>query len=185
MDKDPRNLKILVVDDEDRLLRILRLGLKQKGYEVRTVSDGEAAFEEILSQSYDLVIMDVRMPRLNGMELIYELERLNVEIPIIVMTAYANVETAVKSLKHGAFDYIQKPFTVDELDKVINGVLKELPKDQEQEVLPSLQHGVEEKEKELIQRALVKSGNVKTKAALLLNISERTLWYKIKKYNLE
>ena len=111
---EDKKIKVLIVDDEERLLRVLRLGLKPLGFEVRTASDGEDAYEEVLSQSYDVVVTDIKMPGLSGVELIYELERLNIDIPIIVMTAHAAVDTAVKALKHGAIDYIQKPFTVEE-----------------------------------------------------------------------
>lgn len=180
---EKKKIKILIIDDEERLLRVLRLGLKPLGYDVRTASDGEEGFEELLSQTYDIVLTDVRMPRLNGVDLVYELERLNIDVPLIVMTAHAEVDSAVKSLKHGALDYIRKPFTVEELHRVLSHVIAThtIKRD---ETLPSLEEGISQREKELIQKSLVKSGNNKTQAARLLRISERTLWYKLKKYNL-
>ena len=103
-------------------------------------------------------------------------------IPIVVMTAFADVQSAVKSFKHGAKEYIQKPFTVTELDKVVRSLLSQ--KTEERHSSYNLQENVEQTEREAILRALKASGNVKAEAARLLKISERALWYKIKKYNI-
>lgn len=176
--------KVLIVDDEERLLRVLRLGLKDRGFDVHTVKSGEDAIKRLWEESYDVMLTDIRMSAMSGVELVYELERMRIRMPVIVMTAYADVESAVKTLKHGAYDYIRKPFTIDELERVIRDVLARVV-ETSGESLPGLTEGVEEKEKELIIKALYKTGNVKAKAAVVLNISERTLWYKIKKYGLE
>lgn len=177
-------IQILIVDDEERLLRVLRLGLTAAGYDIRTASQGQEAMDEILSGTFDVIITDLKMPVMGGLDLILELERLEVKIPVIVMTAFADVETAVKSFKHGAVDYIRKPFSVEELEQVIGRVLKRFPLRMSREELKTLQQGVEEKEKELIEKALVKARNNKPQAAQILNVSQRTLWYKVKKYGL-
>lgn len=182
-DTNHLDCKILIIDDEERLLRVLRMGLKPMGYHVRTANNGEEGLEEVLSQSFDIVLTDIKMPKMMGTEFVFELERLSMDIPVIVMTAYADVESATKTLKHGAVDYIQKPFTVEELDSIIQKVLsKRVPR--EEIAHESLRDGVEQAEKELIERALLKSKNNKVKAAKILKISERALWYKIKKYDL-
>lgn len=175
---------ILIVDDEERLLRVLRLGLASGGYKVRTASNGQEALDEILSSPFDVVITDLKMPVMGGLDLVLELERLGIKVPLIVMTAYADVDTAVKSFKHGAVDYIRKPFSVDELESVIARVISQHPVTETADELKTLQQGVEEKEKELVEKALAKARNNKALAAQMLKVSERTLWYKIKKYGL-
>jgi len=175
--------KILVVDDEKRMLRVLRLGLGTAGYQVTTASDGDEALEKLLEFPFDLVVTDVKMANMSGVELIYEIERLGMKIPVVVMTAFADVETAVKVFKHGAYDFIQKPFTLEELEHTIRQTLKRSAP-VESPAVGSLQESVEEKEKEMIVKAFRKSADNKALAAKLLNISERTLWYKVKKYNL-
>ncbi|MCA9404755.1 MAG: response regulator [Candidatus Omnitrophica bacterium] len=175
---------ILIVDDEDRLLRILRLGLRNAGFNVTTAGSGEEALDILLKKDIGLLLTDIRLGGMSGVDLIYELERLDVQLPIIVMTAHADVDTAVKSLKHGANDYIQKPFTVEEVEKLIRDLLAKMPPAESPGPLPSLDEGVSQTEKELILKALEQSGHVKAKAAKLLKVSERTLWNKLKKYDI-
>lgn len=177
-------IHILIVDDEERLLRILRLGLKTLGFTVTTAATAEEALDLLLKKEVDILLTDVRLEGMSGVDLVYELERLNIRLPIVVMTAHAEVETAVKSLKHGASDYIQKPFTVEELEKLIRDILAKTPETDISGPLPTLDEGVSQTEKDLIIKALEQSGHVKAKAAKLLQVSERTLWYKLKKYNL-
>jgi len=174
--------KILIVDDQERLLRVLRLGLKELGYDVRTAPNGEEAIKEMYAILPDIVVTDVQMPLMNGVELIYEIERLQLGIPVIVMTAHADIDTAVKSLKHGAKDYIQKPFTVRDLHKVVQDFLAQHPETKADSF--DLQEHVHQAERESILKALNATGNVKSEAAKLLKISERALWYKIKKYQI-
>lgn len=186
MANDQNLIRILIVDDEERLLRVLRLGLKPRGFEVLTALSAEEAINYILTKPLDIVLTDIRLGKMSGVELVYELERLNVKLPVIVMTAFADVDTAVKSFRHGACDYIQKPFTVEELEVLIRKIIKELPSPKgEKTPLLSLNEGISETEKELIVKALENTGYVKAKAAKLLKISERTLWYKLKKYNIQ
>ncbi|MGE0267143.1 MAG: response regulator [Candidatus Omnitrophota bacterium] len=178
-------VNLLIVDDEERLLRVLRLGFKPLGFNVLTATTAEEALDIIFNKAVDILLTDIRLPGMSGVELIYELERLNIDLPIIVMTAHSDVDTAVKSLKHGADDYIQKPFTVDDLEKLIREILQKYPQPgTATQPLLSLDEGVSQREKELIIKALEQSGHVKAQAAKLLKISERTLWYKLKKYGI-
>ncbi len=180
-----QSVRILIVDDEERLLRVIRFGLRNKGFDVITASTAEEALNVILSKPLDLVITDIRLGGgMTGVDLVYELERLNVIIPVIVMTAFGDVDTAVKSFRHGAFDYIQKPFSIEELEDMIRKVPLISKPDGSVTVMP-LDEGVSQMEKELILRALENADHVKAKAAKLLKISERTLWYKLKKYGIQ
>ena len=175
--------RILIVDDEERLLRVLRLGLKRHGFDIHTAQNGQEALQELLTRDFDLILTDIRMPEMGGDEFVIELNRLDYRIPVVVMTAYADVDSAVKTLKHGAKEYIKKPFSVDELLDVLMRVLKDV-EPAERPSAATLKDGMEVHEKSLVEKALLKTGNNKSKAAKLLNISERSLFYKIKKYNI-
>jgi len=177
--------EMLIVDDEHRLLRVLRLGLPEHGFKVVTASNGQEALKVLFDKQIDVVVTDVRMPVMDGVELIYEMERLGIKLPIVVTTAHADIETAVKTLKHGACDYIRKPFSVEEL---VQSVKKAMEKISNLHLPVSndfdLQTQMDSKEKEAIQKALNAAQGVKAEAARLLGISERNLWYKLKKYGL-
>ncbi len=106
---------ILIVDDEKNYLLVLETLLVDAGYEVVTVDSASKALELISSHELDLVITDMRMPGLDGMEFLAQLTSREPELPVIMMTAYATVEKAVEAMKRGAFDYITKPFKNEEL----------------------------------------------------------------------
>ncbi len=101
---------ILVVDDEPKIRHILKIMLGFKGHEVQEASDGEQALSMINNGAYDLVITDIRMPRLDGLELLDEIQKMEIPCPVIFITAFATVDTAVEAMKKGAVDYITKPF---------------------------------------------------------------------------
>lgn len=107
--------KILIVDDEKNYLIILEALLSDEGYEVITTDSPEEALRVVESQEIDLLITDMKMPRMSGMELMDKMRQYHSEIPVIMMTAYATVDKAVTAMKKGAFDYITKPFRNEEL----------------------------------------------------------------------
>ncbi len=111
----PAKAKILVVDDELSIVEVLKALLKREGYSVRTASDGQEALDLLAKENFDLMIADIRMRPVDGMELLRRARESHPHIAIIMMTAYAAVETAVEAMKHGAFDYICKPFKIDHL----------------------------------------------------------------------
>jgi two-component system, OmpR family, KDP operon response regulator KdpE len=111
MNKKPR---ILVVDDEPQLTRVLRTGLSSRGYEVRTAADGLSALETFGDWTPDLVITDLAMPNLDGLELCRRLRAIS-SIPIIVLSAKGEEKTKVEALDLGADDFVTKPFGIDEL----------------------------------------------------------------------
>ena len=174
---------MLIVDDEPRLLRVLRMGLPEHGFNVLTAANGQEALKILFDKHVDVVVTDVRMPVMDGVELIYEMERLGIKLPVVVTTAHADVDTAVKTLKHGACDYIRKPFSVDELVQSVKNVMEKVSMEQASTATDfDLQSQMDTKEKEAIQKALKAAHGVKAEAARLLGISERNLWYKLKKY---
>src|SRR5688572_24060270 len=116
--------RILVCDDEEMIRDPLAATLVREGHEVVAVGDGPAALERLSGQRFDLLMTDVKMPRMSGIELLAESRKMRPEMPVVVMTAFASVETAVEAMKLGAYDYVQKPFT--ELEKVLRVVEKGL-----------------------------------------------------------
>jgi len=111
MNEKPR---ILVVDDEPQLTRVLRTGLKSRGYDVRAAADGLAGFETFTDWHPDLVITDLAMPVMDGLELCRRVRAIS-PVPIIVLSAKGEEKTKVEALDIGADDYITKPFGIDEL----------------------------------------------------------------------
>ncbi|MEJ7848229.1 MAG: sigma-54 dependent transcriptional regulator [Pyrinomonadaceae bacterium] len=109
------NKTILLADDDENLRRVLEFQLQEAGYRVLTASDGSEAFDLFAANELSGVITDLRMPKLSGLELLEKIRGLNEEIPVIVITAFGEVETGVAAMKAGAFDYINKPFNRDEI----------------------------------------------------------------------
>jgi two-component system response regulator HydG len=106
---------ILVVDDDLAHRTMLKTLLSGWGYAVAEADDGGAAIAQVRERPFDLILMDVRMVRVSGLEALAEIKAFNPAIPIVIMTAYASVETAVEALKKGAYDYLTKPLDFDEL----------------------------------------------------------------------
>lgn len=107
--------KILIVDDEARILMLVQSLLKANGYEVVTASSGPAAIECFKKDTFDVVVSDLRMTPMDGMSLFKEIRALKPQTTFILLTAYSSVETAVEATKAGIFDYMTKPFKVDEM----------------------------------------------------------------------
>lgn len=110
---------ILIADDEPSIRHVLSVSLKQAGYDVRAVSNGEEAMAELRARAFDVLITDVRMPRLGGLELVDSALAHAPELTIIVMSAYGAPEQALDAVRRGAFDYLSKPFKPDELVLVL------------------------------------------------------------------
>ena len=107
--------KIMVVDDE-RILRItIADDLRDAGYKVLECASAMAALVSLKEFEPDIVITDIKMPEMTGVELLEKIKKLNPEIAVIIMTAHASIETAVKTMKMGAYDYLVKPFLKDEI----------------------------------------------------------------------
>ena len=122
MNKKP---KILVVDDEKDICRALELLLKPEGYDVTAASSGEEALELMGKTDFDAVLTDLKMEKVDGIGVLEESKRLNPETPVILMTAYASVESAVDAMKKGASDYAVKPFINEEIRLTLRRVLDE------------------------------------------------------------
>jgi DNA-binding NtrC family response regulator len=110
-----RRPRILVADDDNSLRRVLEFQLRDGGYDVLTAPDGLAALEMFTAQEIDCLITDLRMPKLSGLELLRRAHAINRDVPVVVITAFGEVETAVEAMRAGAFDYITKPFNREQI----------------------------------------------------------------------
>ena len=111
--------RVLVVDDEKVIREILSDFLTMEGYVVRTVEDGDSALRELERRSYNLVISDLKMPGMGGLELLEKIAELKTNVLTVIMTGFGTVETAIEAMKKGAYDYILKPFKIEEVVHVV------------------------------------------------------------------
>jgi two-component system NtrC family response regulator len=118
------NAKILLADDDDSLRRVLEFQLQEAGYKVLTAENGAQALEIFAGETVDCLITDWRMPQMSGAELVQQAGTIKSETPIIVITAFGDVETAVEAMRGGAFDFISKPFNRDAILLTIEKALK-------------------------------------------------------------
>ncbi|MBC7784046.1 MAG: sigma-54-dependent Fis family transcriptional regulator [Burkholderiales bacterium] len=116
--------RILVCDDQDLMRDSLASLLAREGHEVVAAGDGPQALQRLAIGKIDLMITDLKMPRMTGIELLTEAKKLRPELPVVLMTAFATVQTAVEAMKLGAYDYIQKPFEGDEIKMLVDRTLE-------------------------------------------------------------
>jgi two-component system response regulator HydG len=116
--------RILVVDDEQSHRIMLKAVLTKEGYDVSEADDGISAVKAVENESFDLILMDIRMTDMDGLEAMGQIKKMSPAIPIIMMTAYASIKTAVEALKSGAYDYLTKPLDIDELKILIKKALE-------------------------------------------------------------
>src|SRR4026207_749809 len=106
--------RILIADDEDGLRWVLEKGFRGAGYTVTAVKDGTAALREAEADPYDLVLLDIRMPGIDGLTLLRQLRERRPDALVVIMTAHGTMETAIAAMQQGAYDYLAKPFDIDE-----------------------------------------------------------------------
>ncbi len=133
--------RILIVDDEESFRNVLTVILKKEGYEVEGAANGEEGLRKISGSVFDHILCDIRMPQMDGLDFLQECKKIGVETPVIMMSAYGTLDTAIEAMKLGAYDYISKPFKPDE-------IILTLKKAEERERL--------RKENELLRRAIKK-----------------------------
>ena len=120
----PERKQILVVDDELNLRRVLSALLARDDYDVHTAEDGEEALHVLDEHHIDMVVTDLRMPKIDGMELLRRVRAMDDELPVVIITAHGTVDNAVEALKTGAFDYITKPFDQAEVRTIVRKALR-------------------------------------------------------------
>jgi len=116
--------RILVVDDDEQMQFMLREALTARGFEIEITPDAESALESLRQDSFDLVLLDIRLPGLSGIDAIPKILETDPQIPLIMMTAHGSRELAVQAMKAGAYDFFEKPFKIDELTIVVRRALE-------------------------------------------------------------
>jgi DNA-binding NtrC family response regulator len=117
-------LTILIIDDEPYLPHQLARYLREHGYEVRTAADGDTGLAEIQRNTIDLILLDLRLPKISGLDLLTQIRKIDQDVPVVMLTAYGDVQTAVTAIKLGACDYLLKGFDLDELLLVVQRSLE-------------------------------------------------------------
>ncbi len=116
--------RILVVDDDVDTLMLMRDILEEDGYKVRSCTTGEEALATLHRERFDLILSDIKMPRVSGIDLLLHVRRMNLDTEVILITAYASVQTAVQALRGEAFDYVTKPFSLSEFRQRVRQALQ-------------------------------------------------------------
>ena len=124
MEAKKKAVRILVVDDEEIIREMLFDTLSQAGYTVKTAKDGSDAIAQIGNESFDIVITDIKMPDIGGMELLIRVRRTHPNVCVLVMTAYGTIKSAINAIKLGAHDYICKPFELREMKNIVEKAAK-------------------------------------------------------------
>ena len=114
------NGTILIVEDEAKMRRLLELNLGDDGFQTLSAEDAETGLKLLQNGAVDLVITDLKLPGMNGLDFLQAVKRFQAALPVIVMTAFGTVETAVEAMKAGASDYVLKPFSLDEMRMVVH-----------------------------------------------------------------
>ncbi len=130
-----KKISILIVDDEETVRESLNLWFTEDGYYVKCAENAKKALSMLEAENFDIILADLKMPGMDGLEMLRRIKSLDRESIVIVMTAFATVDTAVKALKDGAFDYITKPFDPDDLSHLIRNASKQIALTQENETL--------------------------------------------------
>ncbi|PIU42297.1 MAG: hypothetical protein COS99_01035 [Candidatus Omnitrophica bacterium CG07_land_8_20_14_0_80_42_15] len=118
------NKKILIIDDEPQLVESIAVRLKASGYAVSTAPDGVSGINKFKEAEPDLVILDIMMPGLSGLDTLRELKQLNSGVPVIMLTAYGTPQSAIESLRLGAYDHLAKPFNSETLLEIVKKALQ-------------------------------------------------------------
>lgn len=117
-------MKVLIVEDEKKLLKLLEEGLNILGYVTDTASDGEEALDLAYVENYDIIILDINLPKKDGFEVLRDIRQFNREVNIIMLTARSDIDDRVRGLDYGANDYMTKPFDLKELDARMRSLLR-------------------------------------------------------------
>jgi DNA-binding NtrC family response regulator len=175
-------MRILVVDDERNIVEVLAVLLSRQGYEVDMALSGEEAMELIKNKPFDLMLTDVRMGEMDGLTLLKQALNLQRDLSVVVMTAYSTVDTAITAMNNGAFDYICKPFKMEDFWEVFNRAIGQ-KRESGQASVPrragdrglSAKAFVQDKERKDIRYVLQKCDNDREQAARILGISTASL----------
>ncbi len=197
-----RSNRILIVDDDPGHLATLKTITRSWGYAVQTTDDGDHAVERATTDPFDLILMDIRMARISGIEALAKIKAYNPSIPVLIMTAYSSVASAIDALKAGAYDYLIKPLDFEVLKLTLERTREHAGLKVENELLKRQLHAdldgspasvptpsdgtrsLEEIEKEAIVATLKATNGNKSECARRLGITRKTLHNKLKNFGI-
>ena len=113
-------MKLMIVDDEQRFLESMEKLLKRKGYDVQTAASGEECLEKVEREAFDVVILDVKMPGIDGVETLKRIKSMRPLMEVVMLTGHGTVENAVEGMRNGAYNYLLKPCDIDSLESTMN-----------------------------------------------------------------
>src|SRR5688500_12316840 len=122
--KGPAPIRVLVVDDDRAICEYMETFLTKDGYEVKTLSDPSQAADDVKTGGYHLVVLDLMMPKMDGVEVLKRIRKVDSDVAVVIVTGYPSLETAVQSMKLDAVDYLKKPFNPDEFRTVLDRVMR-------------------------------------------------------------
>ena len=145
-----QTIKILIIDDDREICEYMELLLEQHGYEVQAETDPQEGIELLRDQEFHVVVLDIMMPEINGMEALEKIRNFDSDIAIIIFTGYPSVDTARTSMQYDVSDYIKKPFDVDEFTDSLERILREkgLTFDPEEKLLETIGENLRARRKE-------------------------------------
>ena len=121
------SMRVVCIEDEPEMIDLVRLILGRRGFEVLGANGGIEGLETVKRETPDLILLDLMMPKLNGIDLLEQIRKFDKDLAVIIFTGYPSIETAIKSLKLRVADYIKKPFDIDEFNQTIEKILRERP----------------------------------------------------------
>lgn len=138
-----RGASILLVDDEKVFTDNMSKLLTSRGYRVTAVNDGESAVRALQEESYDVVVLDLKMPGMDGIATLNEIQKLGLSTETLILTGHGSIDTALEALKLGAYDYLTKPCEIEDLVEKIEGAWKKKDREQQREMQEKLKKVVE------------------------------------------
>jgi DNA-binding NtrC family response regulator len=124
MAKRMQQIRVLVVDDDQEICEFMETFLTKDGYEVDSLSDAEMAAETVRQGDYHLVVLDLMMPKVDGIDVLKQIRKIDSDVAVVIFTGYPSLDTAVQSMKLDAVDYLKKPFNPDEFREVLDRVMR-------------------------------------------------------------
>jgi len=145
-----QDIHILIIDDDREICEYMELLLEQHGYQVRAETDARSGIDALREEDFHVVVLDIMMPNISGMDALEEIRSFDSDIAIIIFTGYPSIDTARTSMKYDVSDYIKKPFDVDEFTETLERILREkgLIIDPEEELLKTIGRNLRERRKE-------------------------------------
>ncbi|MCK4606171.1 MAG: response regulator [candidate division Zixibacteria bacterium] len=160
---EDKAIRVIVADDEDIVVSLVRDALEDEGYQIETASDGQGALTIIKSEPIDLIVTDIRMPHMDGIEMVRQAREIHPDVVVIFMTGYADLSSAKNAIKQGAFEYIMKPFELSELRQAVANAAERIHRD-----AAAGKHGNELDRLSDLNQMLYEAGDKKSLATLSL-----------------